>query len=67
MGGGIVMVVIGAVLIVVGIKALRESKSTAMPLFFRGIHQVYTRRIGIGLMVVGIALAIGGIVILASA
>lgn len=67
MVGGIVTIVIGLILIAVGIRALRESKNSAMPLLFRSIHQVYTRRIGIGLTVVGVALVVGGIVILASA
>ena len=63
MAAPIVIVVIGLVLVLVGISALRASRSNVMPLFFRGIHQSVSRSIGIGILTVGVIALVGGLVL----
>jgi hypothetical protein len=60
---GIAVFVFGVIVLVFGVSAYHDRLSNAMPLLFRSLHQSTSASIGMGMMVIGAAIAVIGIAI----
>ena len=61
---GIALIIAGAIFLIFSAYAFHASKSSQMPLLFRGAHSQGARTVGIILLVMGILVVIGGVVML---
>ena len=61
---GIVLIVFGVICLIFSAYSFHASKSSQMPLLFRGAHSQGARTVGIILLIMGIIVVIGGVVML---